>query len=78
MAHAQIANVYNKLGLADEAIKHHKRSIELDSDYAPHYFNYANTLYDLKENAKALEMYTKAYALDSNIEEAQKMIEQLS
>jgi len=78
MAHAQIANVYNKLGLVDEAIEHHKRSIELDSRYAPHYFNYANTLYDLKHSDEALEMYKKAYALDSNIEEAKKMIEQLS
>ncbi len=31
-----------------------KKGIEIDEDYAPHYFNYANTLYDIGEPIKKL------------------------
>ncbi len=39
------------------AIEYHKKAIEIDEDYAPHYFNYANTLYDIGEPSKALDKY---------------------
>ena len=78
MAHVALANVLHKLGKDEEAKKHHLRAIELDKSYAPHYFNYANTLYDLGEKEVALEQYKKAYKLDSSLEEAYKMIKELS
>ena len=78
MAHVALANVLHKLGKDEEAKKHHLRAIELDKSYAPHYFNYANTLYDLCEKEAALEQYKKAYKLDSSLEEASKMIKELS
>ena len=78
MAHVALANVLHKLGEDEEAKKHHLRAIELDKSYAPHYFNYANTLYDLGEKETALEQYKKAYKLDSSLEEASKMIKELS
>ncbi len=78
MAHVSLANVLHKLGKDEEAKKHHLRAIELDKSYAPHYFNYANTLYDLGEKEAALEQYKKAYKLDSSLEEAYKMIKELS
>ena len=78
MAHVALANVLHKLGKDEEAKKHHLRAIELDKSYAPHYFNYANTLYDLGEKEAALEQYKKAYKLDSSLEEASKMIKELS
>ena len=78
MAHIALANILHRLEENDEAKKHHLLAIELDNSYAPHYFNYANTLYDLKEYDKALELYKKAFELDNNIDEAKKMIEELS
>ncbi len=78
MAHSSLANVLHKLGEDEEAKRHHLRAIELDSSYAPHYFNYANTLYDLGEKESALEQYKKAYELDKSLEEANKMIKELS
>ncbi|HIE34978.1 MAG TPA: tetratricopeptide repeat protein, partial [Campylobacterales bacterium] len=61
MAEASLANALHHLGENEEAIVHHRRSIELDSEYAPHYFNYANTLYDMGENEEALKYYEQAY-----------------
>ena len=78
MAHVALANVLHKLGKDEEAKKHHLRAIELDKSYAPHYFNYANTLYDLGEKEAALEQYKKAYELDKSLDEASKMIKELS
>jgi len=78
MAHVALANVLHKLGEDELSKKHHLRAIELDSSYAPHYFNYANTLYDLGEKEVALEEYKKAYKLDKSLEEAEKMIKELS
>jgi tetratricopeptide (TPR) repeat protein len=77
MAHALLANVLHKLGDEEGAEKHHERAIELDPEYAPHHFNYANTLYDLGRKKEAFVGYTKAYALDDTLDEAQKMIKEL-
>jgi len=78
IAHASLANVYHKLEEDELALKHHRKSIEIDDMYAPHYFNYANTLYDLSQKEQALAYYKKAYELDSSIEEAMRMIRELS
>ena len=78
MAHVALANVLHKLGEDDASKRHHLRAIELDKNYAPHYFNYANTLYDLNEKEDALSFYKIAFELDSSLEEAQKMIKELS
>ena len=77
MAHALLANTLHALNHHSEAKIHHKKSISLDEDYAAHYFNYANTLYDLEEVDEALEMYKKAYMLDDSLEVAKNMIEEL-
>jgi len=77
MAHALLANVLHKLGDEEGAEKHHERAVVLDPEYAPHHFNYANTLYDLGRKKEALVGYTKAYALDNTLDEAQKMIKEL-
>lgn len=78
MAHALLANLLHKMGDETSAIKEHELSISLDADYAPHYFNYANTLYDLKRPKEALEQYQKAYSLDDTLSVAKEMIEMLS
>ncbi|CAA6824308.1 MAG: O-linked GlcNAc transferase [uncultured Sulfurovum sp.] len=78
MAHVALANVLHKLGEDDEAKKHHLRAIELDKNFAPHHFNYANTLYDLGEKEEALQYYKSTLNVDSTLEEAQKMVKELS
>jgi len=78
MAHVALANVLHKLKEDKEAITHHKIAIDLDKEYAPHYYNYANTLYDMERKEEALSLYKRAFALDSSLEEAQKMIKELS
>jgi len=78
MAHVALANILHKLNQNEQAKVHHLRAIELDKSYAPHYFNYANTLYDLNEKEEALKYYTLAYEREKNLEEAQKMINELS
>ena len=78
MAHVALANVLHKLGQNDEAKEHHLRAIALDETFAPHQFNYANTLYDLGEKEEALKYYKSTLALDGTLEEAQKMIKELS
>ncbi|HHB95285.1 MAG TPA: tetratricopeptide repeat protein [Campylobacterales bacterium] len=78
MAHASLANVLHQLNENDLAIEHHKKAIELDPSFAPHYFNYANTLYDLKRMDEALLNYKKVVQLDSSIEEASRMVKELS
>ena len=78
IAHASLGNIYHKLGENELSLHHHRKSIEIDAQYAPQYFNYANTLYDLSEKEQALSYYKKAYELDSSIEEAKRMIKELS
>ena len=78
MAHVALANVYHKLNEDTNAIEHHIKAIELDKEYAPHYYNYANTLYDMNNKEEALKFYTQAYTLDNSLEEANKMIKELS
>jgi tetratricopeptide (TPR) repeat protein len=78
IAHASLANVLHQLGEDVEAIIHHEKSIELDSTYAPHYFNYANTLYDMSKRDEALAHYRQALKLDAFLEEAERMVKELS
>ncbi|MCK5855794.1 MAG: tetratricopeptide repeat protein, partial [Sulfurovaceae bacterium] len=78
MAHASLANVYHHLEESELALNHHRKAIEIDAFYAPHYFNYANTLYDLSQKEQALTYYKKAYELDASLEEAMRMIKELS
>jgi tetratricopeptide (TPR) repeat protein len=78
IAHAALANVLHKLEDTENAKKHHLRAIELDEDYAPHHFNYANTLYDIEDKEEALKYYKSALAKDATLEEAEKMVKELS
>ena len=78
IAHVSLANILHQLGEDDLAIKHHKKAIEIDPFYASHYFNYANTLYDLKQMDEALQNYKKVVELDPSIEEASRMVKELS
>jgi tetratricopeptide (TPR) repeat protein len=78
MAYGALANIYHKLGESEKAKAYHLRAIELDSSYAPHHFNYANTLYDLGEKEEALKYYQSALAIDDTLEEAKKMVKELS
>jgi len=75
--HSNLATIYKELSNNEKALKHHQLAIELDKDYAPYYFNYANTLYKMGNNSEALENYKKAYKLDNNIKEAEDMINKL-
>jgi len=77
ITHNLLANTLHKLAENNEAITHHKKAIELDSSYAPYYYNYANTLYDLEQFVKAKEFYKKALELDANLEDAKKMINKI-
>ncbi|MEA3490902.1 MAG: tetratricopeptide repeat protein [Campylobacterota bacterium] len=77
MAEAALGNICHQLGDDEAAIMHHSRSIELDPQYAPHYYNYANTLYDLGKSQDALELYEKAYNIDPTLDQAQEMISKL-
>jgi len=78
MAHVLLANILHKLNENDSSIKHHKKAIELDSNYAPHYYNYANTLYDMNKKEESLKLYKQAFELDSSMTEAKKMIQELT
>ena len=78
IALVSLANIYHKLGENKLSIDYHKQAIELDPLYAPHYFNYANTLYHIGKKSEALENYKKAYEIDPSIDEAKKMIRELS
>ncbi|MBL0721545.1 MAG: tetratricopeptide repeat protein [Sulfurovum sp.] len=77
MAYASLANIFHKLGDDKKAIEYHKKSIELDKDYAPHYFNYANTQYDRKEFEEAKKLYFKALQLDDKLQEAEDMMRKI-
>ncbi|HHH19263.1 MAG TPA: tetratricopeptide repeat protein [Campylobacterales bacterium] len=78
MAHVSLANVLHQLDEDELALEHHRKAIALDPTYAPHYFNYANTLYDLNDKETARVNYQKAFELDPTIEEAERMIKELS
>jgi len=78
MAYGALANIYHKLDENEKAKAYHLRAIELDNSYVPHHFNYANTLYDLGEKEEALKYYKSALALDGTLEEAKKMVGELS
>ncbi len=78
IALVSLANIYHKLGENKLSLDYHKKAIELDPLYAPHYFNYANTLYHIGKKREALENYKKAYEIDPSIDEARKMIRELS
>jgi len=78
MAYGALANIYHKLDDNEKAKAYHLRAIELDNSYVPHHFNYANTLYDLGEKEEALKYYKSALALDDSLEEAKKMVGELS
>ena len=78
MAEVALANVLHKLHEDEEAIAHHEKAIALDATYAPHHYNYANTLYDLGRKEEALALYKKALTLDGSLDEAKKMVKELS
>ncbi len=78
IAHASLANVLHALKDDAKAEFHHQCAIEIDGEYAPHYFNYANTLYDLNRKMEALAMYKKAYKVDNSLQSAREMIMLLS
>jgi len=78
MAYGALANIYHKLEENEKAKAYHLRAIELDKSYVPHHFNYANTLYDLGEKEEALKYYKSALELDASLEEAKKMVGELS
>jgi tetratricopeptide (TPR) repeat protein len=77
LAEASLANALHKLGEDDASILHHERAIVLDGEYAPHYYNFANTLYDLDRKEEALELYRKAVVIDPELSEARNVIEEL-
>jgi tetratricopeptide (TPR) repeat protein len=78
IALVSLANVLHKLGENKLSIEHHKRAIDIDPSYAPHYFNYANTLYYTGDIEGALINYKKALEIDPSLEEAQRMVKELS
>jgi len=78
IALVSLANILHKLGENELAIEYHKKAIELDPSYASHYFNYANTLYYIGNTKEALMNYKRALELDSSLEEAQRMVKELS
>lgn len=77
LAHSSLANALHKLGEDDEALSEHLKAISLDNTYAPHYYNYANTLYDLDRIQDARENYKKALELDPDLDEAKKALKEL-
>ena len=78
IAHVLLANILHKMNESEEAVHHHKIAIDLNKKSAPHAYNFANTLYDMGRKEEALTYYKRALELDSSLEEAQKMIKELS
>ena len=78
IAHVLLANILHKMNENEEAVHHHKIAIDLNKKSAPHAYNFANTLYDMGRKEEALTYYKRALELDSSLEEAQKMIKELS
>ena len=78
VAHVLLANILHKLDENEEAVHHHTIAIDLNRKSAPHCYNFANTLYDMGRKDEALDFYKRAFELDNSLEEAQKMIKELS
>jgi len=78
IAHVLLANILHKLDENEEAIHHHTIAVDLNRKSAPHCYNFANTLYDIGRKGEALTFYKRAFELDNSLEEAQKMIKELS
>ena len=78
IAHVLLANILHKMNENEAAVHHHKIAIDLNKKSAPHAYNFANTLYDMGRKEEALNYYKRAFELDSSLEEAQKMIKELS
>ena len=78
IAHVLLANILHKLDENEKSIHHHMIAIDLNRESAPHCYNFANTLYDMGRKDEALEFYKRAFELDNSLEEAQKMIKELT
>ena len=78
VAHVLLANILHKLDENEEAVHHHTIAVDLNRKSAPHCYNFANTLYDMGRKDEALNFYKRAFELDNSLEEAQKMIKELS
>ncbi len=78
IAHVLLANILHKLDENEKSIEHHKIAIDLNRESAMHHYNFANTLYDMDRRDEALDLYREAFKLDNSLEEAQKMIKELS
>jgi tetratricopeptide (TPR) repeat protein len=78
VAHVLLANILHKMDENEEAVHHHTIAIDLNRKSAPHCYNFANTLYDMGRKDEALNFYKRAFELDNSLEEAQKMIKELS
>jgi len=78
IAHVLLANILHKLDKNEEAIHHHTIAVDLNRKSAPHCYNFANTLYDMGRKGEALTFYKRAFELDNSLEEARKMIKELS
>ena len=61
-----LANVYNKIGEEDDAIKNYERVIELDSNYYKAYNNLGNIFRKRNLNKKALECYILTLTINPN------------
>ncbi len=61
-----LANIYNKLGEEDNAIKNYEKVIELDKSYYKAYNNLGNIFRKRNLNKKALEYYILTLNINSN------------
>ncbi len=61
-----LANIYNKLGEEDKAIKNYEKVIELDKSYYKAYNNLGNIFRKRSLNKKALEYYILTLAINPN------------
>ena len=61
-----LANIYNKIGEEDDAIKNYEKVIELDSNYYKAYNNLGNIFRKRNLNKKALECYILTLTVNPN------------
>ena len=61
-----LANIYNKLGEEDNAIKNYEKVIELDKSYYKAYNNLGNIFRKRNLNKKALEYYILTLTINPN------------
>ena len=61
-----LANIYNKLGEEDNAIKNYEKVIELDKSYYKAYNNLGNIFRKRNLNKKALEYYISTLTINPN------------